>query len=320
LNAIYLEQVATPLNFDEAAYLDANPDIQKAVEKGQFRSGWHHFEVSGHKTGKRIRFPNSLELISEAKIRKHEKIRPLLRNDMTCVEAWDHYDYLADDLRTDFNIIDTDNVSSHQYDEKVINLIQKHSDGLVLDCGCGRRPVYFENIVNYEIVAYDTTDVIGVGEILPFVDDCFDAVISMAVLEHVKDPFRCAKELARVLKPGGDLICSVPFLQPMHAYPHHYYNMTPYGLKNLFEESLIVDGIQCYGSMRPIGSLTWILSKWAFGLEGQAREEFLNMRVADLVNPPEAYFERRFVKELSTKVNFEIASANILFAHKEFIE
>lgn len=320
MNAIHLEQVATQLNFDEASYLNANPGIKKAVENGQFNSGRHHFDMSGHKTGKRIRYTNSLELISESKKRKHEKIRPFLRQDMPCVEAWDNYDFLADDLRAEFNIIDTDNISGHQYDEKIINLIQKHSDGLILDCGSGRRPTYFENVVNYEIVAYDTTDVIGVGEMLPFSDNSFDAVISMAVLEHVKDPFRCADELARILKPGGELICSVPFLQPMHAYPHHYYNMTAYGLKNLFDESLIVDDIQCYGSMRPIGSLPWLLSIWAFGLEGQAREEFLNMRVADLVNPPEAYYERSFVKELPNNVNFEIASANILFAHKALSE
>jgi hypothetical protein len=26
----------------------------------------------------------------------------------------------------------------------------------------------------------------------------------------------------------------VPFLQPLHGYPHHYYNMTGEGLRNLF--------------------------------------------------------------------------------------
>jgi SAM-dependent methyltransferase len=114
-------------------------------------------------------------------------------------------------------------------------------DGLLLDCGAGRRPTYYSNVVNYEIVDYDSTDVLGVGEYLPFKDDMFDAVISVAVLEHVCDPFRCATEISRVLKPGRRLICGVPFICPLHGYPHHYYNMTGQGLRALFEDKLEIE-------------------------------------------------------------------------------
>jgi SAM-dependent methyltransferase len=63
-------------------------------------------------------------------------------------------------------------------------------------------------------------DVVGVGEELPFADEFLDTVISNAVLEHVKDPFRYEREMAHVLKPGGELFCAVPLLQPVHGYPH----------------------------------------------------------------------------------------------------
>lgn len=33
--------------FDEAAYLNLHPDVRKAVEKGLFKSGLHHYEVCG---------------------------------------------------------------------------------------------------------------------------------------------------------------------------------------------------------------------------------------------------------------------------------
>jgi SAM-dependent methyltransferase len=199
----------------------------------------------------------------------------------------------------------------------VLDLIDRHRDGLVLDCGAGKRSVYYPNVVNFEIVAYDTTDVRGVGEVLPFVDASFDAVISIAVLEHVKDPFACAAEIARVLKPGGELICCVPFLQPYHGYPHHYYNMTHQGLRNLFERSVDVERVEVYDSVLPIWSLHWMVRSWAAGLRGTTREAFLDMPLRDLLAQPEQLIHAPFVRELSAEKNFELASATILFGRKK---
>jgi SAM-dependent methyltransferase len=56
-----------------------------------------------------------------------------------------------------------------------------------------------------------------VGEItdLPFADGRFDLVAAFDVIEHVDDDRRVWGELARVLKPGGVLLCSMP-LHPSH--------------------------------------------------------------------------------------------------------
>ncbi|MDP9238162.1 MAG: methyltransferase domain-containing protein [Chloroflexota bacterium] len=48
------------------------------------------------------------------------------------------------------------------------------------------------------------------GERLPFVDAAFDRVICTETLEHVDDDAVLARELVRVLKPGGILAVSVP--------------------------------------------------------------------------------------------------------------
>lgn len=305
---------ATDDNFDEDAYLRSNPDVAQVVRDGHIPSGRSHFDQHGRHEGRLLRLDPSL--IDDAKRRKHERIRHLLRSDMEFEESPMMFDFLSDDLRAQFNIVDTDAVSGHGYDAYGAAIIQQNVDGFVLDCGSGRRPTYYDNVVNFEIAAYDTTDVRGVGEALPFVDGAFDAVLSIAVLEHVKDPFACAREIARVLKPGGRLMCCVPFLQPYHGYPHHYYNMTHQGLTNLFADHLEIDDVTVYESIVPIWSLTWILRSWSDGLTGATRDQFLDMRVADLIADSSSYLDQPFVTELSKEKNLELASATVLFAHR----
>ena len=44
--------------------------------------------------------------------------------------------------------------------------------------------------------------------------------------------------------------------------------------------------------------------RWAEGLTGQAKEEFLNLKMSDLLDSGDKYLDRSFVKELSSKKNF----------------
>lgn len=48
--------------------------------------------------------------------------------------------------------------------------------------------------------------------------DHYDLIVCNAVLEHVRDPFGCAREIHRILKPGGQAWIEVPFVHPYHPY------------------------------------------------------------------------------------------------------
>jgi SAM-dependent methyltransferase len=50
---------------------------------------------------------------------------------------------------------------------------------------------------------------------LPFEDACFDAVLATDVLEHVDDDSAAAREIARVLAPGGRALITVPAFQSL---------------------------------------------------------------------------------------------------------
>lgn len=61
---------------------------------------------------------------------------------------------------------------------------------------------------------------------LPFRDDAFGAVTALDVLEHVADDHQAARELSRVLRPGGVLVASVPaypFLWGPHDQALHHH-------------------------------------------------------------------------------------------------
>ena len=68
-------------------------------------------------------------------------------------------------------------------------------------------------------------------------DASYDTAICIEVLEHVPDPFAAVAAIARVLKPGGVVVLSVPHLSRLHEVPHDYYRYTEYGLRAMLERA-----------------------------------------------------------------------------------
>ena len=251
----------------------------------------------------------------EAKRRKLERIRPLLSRTPER-ETDGCFDFLNDAVRAAHGIFDTAAESVNAYDPYARQIIDAFPDGLVLDCGAGKQANPPENVVCVEVVPYASTDVLAVGEDLPFRDATFDGVLCLNVLEHVRDPFRVAREIVRVLKPGGRTYCVAPFLQPRHGFPSHYYNMTNEGLKNLFAGQLIIEQTPVLLSGLPIWSLCWMLHAWARKLEPEARERFFAMKVVDLMIEPIDQLDREYVRLLPDDTNLELASTTAIIAVK----
>lgn len=131
--------------------------------------------------------------------------------------------------------------------------------GRVLDAGSGRsgwRSVILETAEHCESLDLDERgdarpDWIGDLTSMPEVpDDRFDGVVCHQVLEHVRDPFAAAREIARVLKSGGLVIVSVPHLSRRHELPNDYFRFTPEGLGQVLESAgLVVREVRSYGGI-----------------------------------------------------------------------
>jgi SAM-dependent methyltransferase len=61
---------------------------------------------------------------------------------------------------------------------------------------------------------------------LPFRDAVFDAIKATELLEHVPDVARALGECRRVLRPGGHLVITAPFLERLHGDPGDYSRYT----------------------------------------------------------------------------------------------
>ncbi|MER9406666.1 class I SAM-dependent methyltransferase [Mesorhizobium caraganae] len=184
-----------------------------------------------------------------------------------------------------------DAVSSHFYGPKIYDFLNEFPQGSIfLDAGAGLRKRPLPNVINVEIYDYPSTDVLAIGQSLPFKDNSFDGILSLAVLEHVDDPFLCAKELKRVLKPGGRVLVMIPFLQAEHGYPSHYFNATRSGVVKLFEGLTLKEQI-LEKSNHPILTLQQIVGVYFAGLGEDCRYEFLAMPVSDLFDLAEKHLK-----------------------------
>lgn len=172
---------------------------------------------------------------------------------------------------------------THPYSHTALRLMDELPDeALVLDLGCGIKNAQSlrPNVVNLDAVHFRNVDVVSSSPRLPFRDNTFRLVISQAVFEHLPDPFRMAREIYRVLIPGGTVFIDTAFMQPLHGDPDHYFNMTFEGLRRVFQEFRYLDGgIQpyqypSYGLRMQIEAISPFLreGKWRSLLDNLMRE------------------------------------------------
>lgn len=105
--------------------------------------------------------------------------------------------------------------------------------GRTLDIGGGSRFTYLDLFkVEGEVETINISDKVGatwladLNQPLKFESGSFDTVISLNTLEHIREDQQLLGEMVRVLKPGGRMIFTVPFLYRVHGSPHDYHRHT----------------------------------------------------------------------------------------------
>lgn len=113
----------------------------------------------------------------------------------------------------------------------------------VLDIGCGNQP--FSNIVksmNNDYFSFDidnnvssyNIDFLGrIDKELPYLlkqMPKFDFILLTEVLEHVPEWNMTFNNLKELVKPGGHILITAPFIYHLHEVPHDYWRPTEYAV------------------------------------------------------------------------------------------
>lgn len=144
--------------------------------------------------------------------------------------------------------------------------------GDVLDVGCGCKP-YRDLVPAARYIGLDVdtpfTRQVGAAEVFydgqtfPLPEGGFDGVLCSQVLEHVFTPEAFLGEIRRVLRPGGLLVLTVPFMWDEHEQPHDFARYSSFGLRALVERSGF-EVVAQHKSMADVRAVAQLAAAWIY--------------------------------------------------------
>jgi SAM-dependent methyltransferase len=185
LQALHEKWVNTKLGmkekkFNEAEYLEANPDVAAAVEEGKFHSGHAHYEKYGEREGRMLK-----RLFGRAS--REDKVFHLLDKTGLGLEIGPSHNPIAP-KKKGFNVHILDHVSRAE----LRNKYQGHG-------------VNLDNIEEVDFVWHGEPLQRLIGQI-----GCYDWIIASHVIEHVPDFISYLQQCEELLKPYGILSLVIP--------------------------------------------------------------------------------------------------------------
>jgi len=156
------------------------------------------------------------------------------------------------------------------------------SDGRVLEIGAGKRPrvpialSFFADLswkAEHALAQFGANASVADARCLPFANYSFDLVVAVEILEHIEDDQGSLVEWSRVLKPGGQLVLTVPLHDHLWtAFDHIVGHVRRYELADLQAklerarfriERYVADQIPLYRRMKQLEAIVLTIAPQA---------------------------------------------------------
>ncbi len=110
------------------------------------------------------------------------------------------------------------------------------ASAIILDMGAGNLTLSLPNVIRMDVTLTPYVDVVGDAHALPLLPGSCDFIFSLAVIEHLRQPFAAAQQMYAALRPGGYVYGECNFVFAYHGYPHHYFNASRQGIEQIFAD------------------------------------------------------------------------------------
>jgi len=174
---------------------------------------------------------------------------------------------------------------------------------IILDIGSGNLDLDLANVIRMDVTLTPYVDVVGDAHALPFLPGVFDFIFSLAVIEHLRNPFVAANEMFDALKNGGYIYGDCNFVFAYHGYPHHYFNASEQGLEEVFKGfEKFRTGVAPY--QMPSAALTMILRTYLAEMTSANDLVSTSYRayLSTLLEQPLTTYDALFTEEAALKV------------------
>jgi len=139
-------------------------------------------------------------------------------------------------------------------------LKQSGREKIVLNLGSGpNRYMGRKDIINVDIFSFNEVDIVADAHELPIDPNSVDLIINTAMLEHVEKPGKIVDEMYRVTRPGGCILCYLPFIVPFHPAPSDFFRWTSGGARKLFSR---FSDVTIHVGGGPTSGMLWVFQEW----------------------------------------------------------
>ena len=136
-----------------------------------------------------------------------------------------------------------------------------------LEISPGERPVIDpKSVAHHRVVDFPEFDITRDA-----LTEKFDIIIAEQVFEHVRHPYRAARNVHNMLADDGVFLIATPFMIKIHGFPLDYTRWTPDGLRGFLEDCDFTCEVRSWGNRKAVRAN---LKKWReYGWRHDLRNE-----------------------------------------------